>query len=335
MSAIRVLSITTNLARYGGAQKVLIDVHNGIKDEFECKIIGRQKFEELHPKYGIAKDEYIQLKNISVLKNSVVLVHARNVIPFLVFIRYFFLLRNTKLIYTSHNVYSTLKHFTFFPKTIVSISEKVTENLITYFRQNEQNIHLIYNGIKDQNSETKQAFPKTSDTILILYPARVNGVKRQLEIVERLREKLSDKIEIHFAGIGDDFERLQEACSRTTKFKCLGFVENMDQTIPKYHYLMLYSHQEGLPIALLEGTMHSRPLLINDVGGNLEIGEPGRNGIELAQDWDTMINQLNYLPEISQDTYDRLCTESRRVYLEKFQTKTMIEKYKELIYAIQ
>jgi glycosyltransferase involved in cell wall biosynthesis len=338
MNKIRILSITTSLARYGGAQKVLLDLHHGIETEFECRIIGFQSFDKIHPKFGIRKSEYIQLKNLKslkILRNATILVHARNVIPLIVVLKKILFLKNTRIIYVSHNVYNTYKRLTLFPNTIVSISNKVTENLMSFFNRKRENIHLIYNGIDDKYGRSEVEVFSTSDKIKILYPARVNKVKRQLEIVENLKGNLSDKIEIHFAGVGDDYEKLKELCETTNNFEALGFVEDMDSLIKEYHYVMLYSFQEGLPIALIEGIMYGKPLLVNDIGGNLEIGVPGMNAIELQGDWNVTISQLNELCVVDELIYQRMCLNSRRLFLEKFKIETMVSRYKELILSVQ
>jgi glycosyltransferase involved in cell wall biosynthesis len=327
---MKILSITTNVSRFGGAQKVMLDVHNGIKKHYPSKIIGFQKFENVHPKYGIKEEEYIELKNPWQLNNHTVIVHARNVIPLLVLAKKVFFL-NTKIIYVSHNVYDTYSAFTLFPKTIVSISQKVTENLVHYFKQNPKNIHLIYNGILDTEKEFQPTKKKNNQSIKILYVARVNPVKRQLQIVEHLKNTLDKSIEIHFAGVGEDYETLKTKCENLPNFKALGFVENMIELIKAYDYLMLYSVQEGLPIALIEGAMCGKPLLVNDVGGNLEIGEPEKNGIELKNDWQKLAEQLNKLIHISKEEYVSMSIKSREIYLKKFQYDQMINGYVGLI----
>lgn len=334
MPSVKVLSMTTNLTRYGGAQKVLMDIHNGLKKEYNCKIVGRQNFKDLHSKYQIGKDEYVKFKP-SILKNSIVLVHARNVVPFVVILNRLLFL-NAKIIYVSHNVYSTHRHLTLFPKNIVSISKKVTENLLEYFKVKNKNINLIYNGIEDSFNEgiQKKLFREGGE-IKILYPARVNNVKRQLEIVKNLKGKIVENIKIYFAGTGDDLEKLKIACQNSKNFHVLGFVENMDKLMVEYDFLMLYSIQEGLPIALLEGVMNKKPLLVNDVGGNFEIGVPGFNAIGLKEDWDTLANQLNQLNTLDANHYEEMAKNSRQLFLEKFLYCTMIKKYSNLIKSIQ
>ena len=329
MNTKTVLSVTTNLSRYGGAQKVLVDVHNGLKLVYDAKIVGFQEYENIHPKYSIKKEEYIQLKNPFILRNKIIIVHARNLISFITFLNKILFLNST-VIYASHNVYNTYRSLTFFPDIIVSISKKVTENLINYFSVEQQKIHLIYNGIIDASTPNSQR-DYESDRIKILYAARVNPIKRQLYLVNCLKENMRPNIQIHFAGIGDDFDELLDVCKNSKNFVALGFIEKMNELIPEYDYLMLYSVQEGLPLSLIEGILHGKPLLVNDVGGNHEIGVPGFNGFELGEDPDLLVKQINGLVEVDKDKYCWYSDNSRKRYLGNFTYPVMIEKYRHLI----
>lgn len=321
-----VYSITTNLSRYGGAQKVLVDVHNGIKKQFAAKVIGFQKYSSLHAKYNISNEEYIKLKYPWQLNDKILLIHARNVLPLIMLMKWIFFL-NVEVVYISHNVYSTYKALTFFPKHIISISNKVTENLILFFGVKKSTIHLIYNGLPDSFNSEKEYIYKADGVIRILYPARVNHVKRQLAIVANLKDILPENIEIHFAGHGEQLEDLVNVCAGLKNFKVLGFVEDMNGLISKYDYLMLYSIQEGLPLSLIEGIMHGKPLLVNDVGGNLEIGVPGLNSLLLGSSWSEVQKQLCLLNDIETAQYLSMSTKSRELFLKKFRFELMIENY--------
>ncbi|PRY55293.1 glycosyl transferase family 1 [Arcticibacter pallidicorallinus] len=331
----QIYSITTNLSRYGGAQKVLLDLHNGIKGVFDCKIIGFQSFDELHPKYKIERSDYLQLKNPFVLNGKIIIVHARNVMSFLAVLKKVFFL-DTQIVYVSHNVYDNHRRITFLPDIVVSISKKVTDNLVRFFNVNPRNITLIYNGIKDFYENEKWAAPTyKKEKIVILYPARVNAVKRQLSIIDNLAGKLSPNIEINFAGVGDDYELLVERCRQSSNFKALGFMDNMDDVIKRADYLMLYSLQEGLPIALIEGIMHGKPLLVNNVGGNLELGIPGYNAIELDEDWDKLAATLNRLESITNQEYGHMSLNSRKNFCENFTYGKMISNYIHFLKKVQ
>jgi len=331
---VQVLSITTDISRYGGAQKVMVDVHFGLKNHLKnIKILGFQKFDRIHNKYGISKEEYIKFKNIFYLQDKIVIVHARNVMFFLYVIKRIFCL-NTKFIYVSHNVYNTYKIFKFYPNIIVSISNNVTLNLIHFFNFKPKSIRLIYNGINDVYQDNGNFFFKKDKKIKILYSARVNSIKRQILIVRKLKDNIDSNIEIHFAGVGEDFGILSELCKDSLNFKALGFVNNLYEILPKYDFLMLYSIQEGLPISLIEGIMFSKPLLINDVGGNMEIGIPEYNAIKLLNNWDELVNQINCLNNIDDSHYKYMADNSRQLYLQKFQFNDMIKKYLDLLNEI-
>ena len=328
--ALEILSTTSDLNEYGGAQKVLLDLHNGIKHKYHCKILGFTKFDELHPKYGIKQAEYVKFANPFYLNNKILLVHARNIMALIMVIKRLFFL-NTRIIYIAHNVYSTHKNFSFFPGDIVSISKKVTENLLTYFNLKNRNITLIYNGIRDEGAAQPVETFKKREKIKILYSARVIDVKRQLLIVDELNGKLHPHIEILFAGKGPDYDQLVEKCNNTVNFKALGFVERVNELVKQVDFLMLFSTQEGLPISLIEGIMHGKPLLVNDVGGNLEIGVPHFNGIQLTEDWSSLADKINSVVSLSANDYKQMSDNSRKRYEAMFTYDVMIDNYVKLI----
>ncbi|WP_183558398.1 glycosyltransferase family 4 protein [Mucilaginibacter sp. SP1R1] len=333
MKSTEVISVTTNLGRFGGAQKVLMDVHEGLRTEYDAKILGFQDFRDLHPKYGIRSSEYIRFNNPFYLNNKILIVHARNVMAFIMVLKRLFFL-NTKILYVSHNVYHNHRRISFFPDDIISISQKVTGNLLDYFKLKNRRVRLIYNGIRDEVFPARRSY-REDGRIVILYSARVNAVKRQLELVERLSGKLHPGLSIQFAGSGPDYEVLKEKCSGTENFMALGFVENVHELVSHADYLMLFSVQEGLPISLIEGIMHGKPLLVNDVGGNFEIGIPGLNGIALEEDWDVLAETLNGLISLPATTYSRMSRHSRERYETMFTYDDMVANYLNVIRELE
>ena len=332
--ALDIIATTSNLDEYGGAQKVLLDIHNGIKHQYNCKVLGFIPFEKVHPKYKIPASEYVKFGNPFYLNNKILLVHARNLMAVIWLIKRIFFL-NTRIIYIAHNVYDNHKNISFFPYHIVSISKKVTENLLGYFGLKNRKITLIYNGIRDEGESQPAISFKQNSKIRILYPARVIDIKRQLLVVDHLKGKLHPDIEILFAGHGPDLAQLQEKCYNSANFKALGFVEGVNELIKQVDFLMLFSVQEGLPIALIEGIMHGKPLLVNDIGGNLEIGIPGVNGIELSENWDGVAGSLNSLVNLSVNDYTEMSKQSRTRYEQMFTYQAMLDGYNRLIDSVQ
>ncbi|MFD2148289.1 hypothetical protein [Mucilaginibacter antarcticus] len=134
------------------------------------------------------------------------------------------------------------------PRDIVSISNKVTENLRNYFGLKGENIKLIYNGLKDEyNNQPSNYLP--GKQVIIAYPAKIYDLKRQLKIVENLKGKLLPAIEIHFIGTGPQYDELKERCKNEPSFSTLGFVDRIPEYLATVDYIMLYSEREGCPPA--------------------------------------------------------------------------------------
>lgn len=331
--ALEILSLTKDLDEFGGAQKVLMDIHRGIKQKYNAKVLGFPKFSDLHPQYHIDKSDYVRFRSPFYLNNKLLIVHDRRIITFIMGLKRLFFL-NTKILYVSHCVYDTLNWASRFPNDIISISDKVTDNLINYFGLKNKNIRLIYNGIQDSGST--QVIPRIrGNKIIILYSARVYALKRQLEIVDNLKNKLSSEIEIQFAGTGPDYNKLVEKCKGSPNFKALGFIKNTNEIIKNADYLMLFSEREGLPISLIEGAMHGKPLLVNDVGGNLEVGVPGVNGFLLSDDWPGLAATLNSLTRLPDDEYLKMSLNSRKRYEDMFTYEKMVSMYLDVIDQMQ
>jgi glycosyltransferase involved in cell wall biosynthesis len=330
---LEILSLTKDLDEFGGAQKVLMDIHRGIKDKYRAKVLGFPKYINLHPQYNIDESDYVRFTNPFYLNNKLLIVHDRRIITFIMGLKRLFFL-NTKILYVSHCVYDTLNWASLFPNDIISISDKVTDNLISYFGLKGKNIRLIYNGIRD-NCSTPILPRIKNKKITILYSARVYALKRQLDIVDKLKNKLSPEIEIQFAGTGPDYQKLVEKCAGSANFKALGFIKNTDEIIKNADYLMLFSEREGLPISLIEGAMHGKPLLVNDVGGNLEIGVPGINGFLLNDDWNGLATVLNSLTILPDEEYFKLSLNSRKRYECMFTYEKMISMYLDVIKQMQ
>jgi glycosyltransferase involved in cell wall biosynthesis len=326
---MKIYSTGDNLEGYGGAQKVMVDVHQGIKSHLDAKIIGLCKFEDINKNYGIPETEYIRFSNPFKFRNSILLIHARRLLTFYYLINKIFRLK-MKLIYVSHNTYETLKKVTFFPKNVVTISDKVTKNLIEYFNVPINHITKIYNGVINFDNRVILDLGREEALINILYAARINSVKQQLEIVRNLKGKLPKNVQIVFAGSGSDEDELKSLIVGDPNFKFIGFVKEMQNLISQYDYLMLFSQKEGLPISLIEGTAVGKPLIINDVGGNLEIGRVNENAF-LANSWEELAATINSLPARSDDLYKKMSSESLRIYDENFRYETMIDKYLSLI----
>lgn len=325
----KVYSFNSELFKVTGVQKVLMDVHHAVMDEYDAKIVGTVPFEKVHKDLNIQKEEYARFRNPFMFRNSIVILHERNFLAFFWFLNHV-LFQNVKLVYIHHNVFSNHRRMSIMPKTVVAISDEGVRNLHEFFGVPMEHIHKIYNCTKDIHSAPHKIYD--GGMVKILYPARINGQKRQLEVVEHLKGTLNGKIKILFAGAGPNLEALKEATKGDEHFECLGYRSDIYNLLQECGYMMLFSGHEGLPIASIEATMMGCPIICNNVGGNAEIVENGANGFVLDKDdWDGLIKRLNHLTKISREEYEQMSNNSRIKYEKCFTFKIFQSAYLNLI----
>jgi glycosyltransferase involved in cell wall biosynthesis len=328
-----IINLYPNLDNFGGAGYIAYELHRNLFPENKNFLMGYTKFAELNQKYaGVSANEYLRFKirNVIKFRNYTFISHHRKTTTFLRLLSTFLFL-NLKIIHVAHNEFYSLKYLTLFPKNVFCVSNKVKENLITYFGLKRKRIQVIHNGLAD---EFKVNYKKQYDPneIRILYPAQINTVKQQLKIVEQLKGKVNKSISIDFAGDGEDFTALQRLCESSEQFNCIGFI-NIYEALPSYDYVMLFSKNEGLPLSLIEACMFQKPILANDVGGNLEILEDGINGFLLSS-LENLVEELNELEQIKDKQYQDLAVIARDIYLKKFTKAQMFDNYRIKLHEI-
>lgn len=327
---MKIFNAYIDFKTFGGAELVAINLTKGlIKKNIDTYLLSNTSKKRYNEKYEV-KDLNTSIFTfkllISLNKEDVIISHHRKITTKLILLKKVFSLK-FRLIHVAHNEFYNLKLLTLFPEEIVAVSEKVKQNLNTYFGISNERIKVIYNGICD----SKLTYFEKNDSAKtrILLPARVNKVKQQVEIVKNLRNQLNSNIEIHFAGIGDDLNKLMNITKDNDQFKVLGFVSVAD-IIHNYDYVMLYSKVEGLPTVLIEACMNAKPLICNNVGGNFEILEINKNGF-FANNYEDLKQNLNSLPSRNSNEYKMLCLNSRQKYLDCFTFKKMVDSYFKII----
>lgn len=323
----KLFSFNSELNKVTGVQKVLLDIHQAVKDMYEAKIVGTMPYRQINKNHGITESEYLRFKNPFMFYNSIVIVHERKFLLMFWLLNHL-LFQRIRLVYVHHNLFNDHRLLSVMPKTVVSISERTTRNLIEFFRVPPQNIHKIYNCVKDKRPSRRTY--RINDKITLVYPARINQVKRQDEVYKQLKGKIDKKIQILFAGEGPNYQALKSLVGEDEQFKCLGFVNDIIGLLQQSDYMMLFSSKEGLPITLIEAAMCYTPIVCNDVGGNCEIARNGQNAF-VANDWEELIRTVNRLPTLDATTYMYMANRSREIYEQNFTFEKFKNNYLNLL----
>lgn len=323
----KVFSINTELYKVTGVQKVLMDIHKAVKDEYEAKIVGTISYDRVDINHNIEKSEYIRFVNPFMFYKSYVFIHERKLLLFFWILNTFFF-QNIHIIYIHHSMLYGNKWASIMPKHVVGISESCIRNLVEYFKVPKENIHKIYNCVSDAG--WKEHGLPNKEQIRLLCPARINSLKQQIEIVQNLKGKIDKRIKISFAGVGPLYDELKSEISTDQNFEALGFRDDVISLLRQYDYILLFSKQEGLPITLIEATMCGTPIICSNVGGNSEICRSDENGWVLEK-WDDLIKCLNSLPDVSEEQYMKMSKKGREIYDEYFTFEEFKKKYLNLI----
>lgn len=329
MKKIKIYNFNTELFKVTGIQRVLIDIHDALKPYFDSKVIGFIDYDKIDKNLGIREDEYIKLRNPLQLRNSVIFIHERKLMP-LMFILTHLPFMNIKCVYVHHNELYGNKALSLFPRNIVAISDAGIRNLTEYFGIPKNHITKIHNCVRQPENFVHKAGIFNPNNIKILYPARINTVKQQIDIVKRLRGHLDKRVKIFFAGTGPNYEDLLKECADSDQFVVLGFRADVLKIMSECDFVMLFSKHEGLPISLIEAAMTGTPIICNPVGGNPEIAFDNKNAF-VANDWCEMEECLNKLPNIPCEEYLKMSQNSIRMYDKYFTSKIFSESYINLL----
>lgn len=326
---MRVVSVYPNFANQGGAQDVALQLAEHLNKGVKPIVLVETPLSDIVPAYS-SRAEFLPFSWHNVRKladgNTLFLSHHRKNTSLLLLFGGM-MCKKLPLIHVAHNTFTSLKWLSYFPETIIAVSNAVKANLIEYFEVPENRVQVVFNGMKDvRNDKVSKLHPHE---IHILLPGRICPVKQQVEMVKALRGKLAHHIHIFFAGMGEDVEILKEEIAGDAQFHYVGFLK-MDEHLNEYDYVCLFSKNEGLPLSLIEGLMFGKPLITNNLPAVLDVNKSGETGFVFT-DFKALAKGLNELPMPDSEEYQRLSYSTRLRYEHFFTEENMIMQYKRLI----
>lgn len=93
------------------------------------------------------------------------------------------------------------------------------------------------------------------------------------------------------------------------------------------------SSSEGLPVSIMEADSFGIPVIATNAGGTGEAVYDGENGylLDVNMSSKDLLLKLNYINQLSEEKYNKLCENSRKIWAEKFNAVDNYKKfYKEI-----
>lgn len=364
MSKKKILFITWSFSLGGGAEKILENISNGLSDEYDIDVLEINHHgigEGNNRKVNVLKPIFKNLKNASIFNK----IKWKFFLFFPKLFRYLvtrkkydyeiafnylypvYLLNNdAKTISWNHGTIYNLKNHKFsrirqgkklkYVNKIISISEKTSESIKEIYPEYDKKIELVYNGYDFQNIHTKSLedvnikFEEDS----LIYLGRIEeskGIKRLLEVVKNVVEKIPDK-KLYLLGKGN----LEEYVTRfiidnnlENNVVMLGYVENPYPYINKASYVVLLSEAEGFPTVLVEALALGKGFISTPVGGTNELYNNQKCGF-VSDDNEEISNYL--IEELSKKKEDRFInSEVCKKYVDKYSLDKQIASIKKII----
>lgn len=133
--------------------------------------------------------------------------------------------------------------------------------------------------------------------------------------------------DVHFVWIGDG--ELKDSIT-APNIEVTGWL-NREEALRRSmssHVFVLTSLWEGLPMSLLEAMYMEKLCLVNDVIGSRDVVRSGVNGFVCSSADDFVASLRKILEE--PEKFEKLAEQARKDILEKYNTRIMAEKYREI-----
>lgn len=204
---------------------------------------------------------------------------------------------------------------------ITCVSNSVADELRSYGIRPED-AEVISNGV----DETLFTPAKTKGgEKYVLYTGRLSYRKGLFDLVESGKMIFGRYPDVHYKIVGkgpllDKLSKAIQASGYADRFELLGHVEK-GAMIDLYRNAAVFvqpSHYEGLPTTLLEAMACGAPVVATAICGNLDVIEPGRNGLLVpARSPESIAKAVSSLMDDA-DAGDALGKAARRTIEEKY-----------------
>jgi glycosyltransferase involved in cell wall biosynthesis len=261
--------------KYGGAEKVCIDLSNELSNTHSVTALVLRKTEYLDrflPDVEIVKLQSNPTRNnpfllseifqkIKAIQPDIVHTHGGKAAILMRRLRYFVSLNHLA---TKHNgrkgrVFNTLPY-------VSVVSQQAMDSIKSKRRQQ---IRRIYNGIEPR----PQQKILDHDVFKIAAVGRLDKIKGFDILINQLAS-VSFPYQLIIAGEGDEKSYLERRIAKLhlqDRVKLIGFCNDIPKLMASSHLIVAASHSEGFPQVMVEALFYGNVFISTQVGGAVEV----------------------------------------------------------------
>ncbi|MBN2088568.1 glycosyltransferase family 4 protein, partial [candidate division KSB1 bacterium] len=233
---------------------------------------------------------------------------------------------------------NALKFFYSSIDRIITVSEANRKQLTNYFELPDHKIQVIYNGVSVEKYLMSESVEKSRILLklpvekkLVVIVGRLHEQKGHIYLIRAARKIIDAIPDCHFIIVGDgalreSLQKLINELNLTTSFTFLGFRTDIPRILNAIDLFILPSHDEGLPLVLLEAMAAGKPVIATAVGGVAELVQNKRTGILIPPgEVDAIV--LSVVDLLKSDEQMRwLGNQAREYVLDNFSHEKMLKK---------
>lgn len=234
----------------------------------------------------------------------------------------------------AHNTFYDKKRMTqiaYKGTNIISVGEKVKNNLTEYYRIPKNQVTVIHNAVKAFNGKSipikEFAESRKNGNLLIGNIGRLTeqkGMEYFIAASAKVYQKYQN-IRFYIVGDGEDADRLKRiAHERLSEgvLEFLGYRPDIQNVISQLDFIVLSSLWEGLPLTPIEAYSVGKTIVATAVDGTVEIVRDGVDGF-LAEpgNADAIADKIIYLIEHPEKRKDM-----EKAVLERYESEFTFEK---------
>jgi len=265
----------------------------------------------------------------------------------------------TKVIYTAHGFhffkgaplqnwlmfYPTEKLMARYTDTLITINEEDYLLASKKFRTTTEYVP----GVGVDSNKFGKALPKSKRTAIkhaiglkandrvILYVAELSLRKRQLWLIESLKDLIQQDKSIHLMLTGMDSlngqcEELAKELKIQDNVHILGYRNDIPDLMAIADISVSTSSQEGLPVGIMESMFMGIPVIATDCRGNRDLIQDGQNGYLV--DLDDQTSFATKIQQLFNSTSDsNNLVKNGTTFIQQFSLKSILE-YMRSIYGL-
>ena len=283
----------------GGAEKQQINILNGINtNKFKVKLFVLKNKTQLlsHLQNEKVDVEIFSIESISdigalwdfvksIRKYNPDIIHTQMYSADILIrcIKLFFLPKS-KIIYHYHGLLGEIgkpklyldKITSSLVDKVIVVSQKSYDLRLLYEGYSREKMIVLHNSVSMSSSKKYNKSKKEGRHLVIGMASRLIPLKNIQGAIYMLSELIKKGFELNLvvAGDGPEKENLLQYASDlgiANKISFLGFVVEMESFYDKIDIFCISSIIEDLPLSVIEGMMHGKPILASNVGGIPEI----------------------------------------------------------------